>query len=116
MEHEMHMVCVVIRAHSNPIITQHHLQVGNSFRAAASYNQSFHDTVNLREFHQMTTAIDRPAASRYRWTICALLFVATVIAYLDRGILGFLKVDLGKFMSFSTLNPLWNIESSNTIS
>jgi ACS family hexuronate transporter-like MFS transporter len=44
----------------------------------------------------MTTAIGRPAASRYRWTICALLFVATVVAYLDRGILGFLKVDLGK--------------------
>ena len=42
----------------------------------------------------MTTAINRPAASRYRWTICALLFVATVIAYLDRGILGILKVDL----------------------
>jgi ACS family hexuronate transporter-like MFS transporter len=44
----------------------------------------------------MTTAINRPAASRYRWIICALLFVATVIAYVDRGILGFLQVDLGK--------------------
>jgi ACS family hexuronate transporter-like MFS transporter len=44
----------------------------------------------------MTTVIDRPVVSRYRWTICALLFVATVVAYLDRGILGFLKVDLGK--------------------
>ena len=99
----MHMVCVVIRANSNPIITQHHLQVGNSFQAAASYNQSFHGTVNLRVFHQMTTAIDRPAASRYRWTICALLFVATVIAYLDRGILGFLKVDLGKQIGWNDI-------------
>lgn len=39
----------------------------------------------------MQTAITRPATSRYRWVICALLFFATVIAYIDRGILGFLK-------------------------
>ncbi|MGB7762708.1 MAG: MFS transporter [Bryobacteraceae bacterium] len=33
----------------------------------------------------------RPLASHYRWYICALLFFATVIAYVDRGVLGFLK-------------------------
>ena len=51
----------------------------------------------------MMSAVDRPAASRYRWTICALLFVATVIAYLDRGILGFLKVDLGKQIGWNDI-------------
>ncbi|HEY1221259.1 MAG TPA: MFS transporter [Bryobacteraceae bacterium] len=33
----------------------------------------------------------RPLTSHYRWYICALLFFATVIAYVDRGVLGFLK-------------------------
>lgn len=32
----------------------------------------------------------RAAASRYRWTVCALLFFATVINYMDRQILGLL--------------------------
>ncbi len=34
---------------------------------------------------------NRPAESHYRWYICALLFFATVIAYVDRGVLGYLK-------------------------
>jgi MFS transporter, ACS family, hexuronate transporter len=33
----------------------------------------------------------RPLTSQYRWYICALLFFATVIAYVDRGVLGYLK-------------------------
>ena len=33
----------------------------------------------------------RPLTSHYRWYICALLFFATVIAYVDRGVLGYLK-------------------------
>jgi MFS transporter, ACS family, hexuronate transporter len=33
----------------------------------------------------------RPSASHYRWYICALLFFSTVIAYVDRGVLGYLK-------------------------
>ena len=28
---------------------------------------------------------------RYRWTICALIFAATTINYLDRNVLGLLK-------------------------
>lgn len=32
----------------------------------------------------------------YRWRICALLFVATVIAYVDRGIIGYLERFLSK--------------------
>src|SRR4029079_14436658 len=33
---------------------------------------------------------------RYRWTICALLFFATTINYVDRQILGLLAPTLGK--------------------
>jgi len=36
----------------------------------------------------------RPAESRFRWTICALLFLATVIAYVDRGVLAYLEKTL----------------------
>jgi ACS family hexuronate transporter-like MFS transporter len=38
-----------------------------------------------------TTAAVRPATSHYRWVICALLFFATVISYIDRGVLGLLE-------------------------
>ena len=38
-----------------------------------------------------TLAAVRPATSRYRWVICALLFFATVIAYIDRGVIGYLE-------------------------
>src|SRR3984885_804254 len=36
----------------------------------------------------------RPATSRFRWVICGLLFFATVIAYVDRGVLAFLEKTL----------------------
>jgi ACS family hexuronate transporter-like MFS transporter len=42
----------------------------------------------------MNLAAIKPATSRFRWTICALLFFATVIAYIDRGIFGYLKETL----------------------
>ena len=35
-------------------------------------------------------------SSRYRWTVCALLFFATVINYMDRQILGLLAPILQK--------------------
>src|SRR5947208_2259118 len=35
-------------------------------------------------------AVARPAASSFRWVICALLFLATTINYMDRQILGIL--------------------------
>jgi MFS transporter, ACS family, hexuronate transporter len=39
----------------------------------------------------MTTSTVAPVmAERYRWTICALLFFATTINYMDRQILGIL--------------------------
>ena len=36
----------------------------------------------------------KPAKSRFRWVICGLLFFATVIAYLDRGVLSYLEKTL----------------------
>src|SRR5881396_3793836 len=42
----------------------------------------------------MLTAIARPAASRIRWTVCALLFFATTINYVDRQVLSILAKTL----------------------
>src|SRR4051812_12401533 len=38
----------------------------------------------------------QPALGRYRWTICALLFFATTVNYLDRQVLSLLAPDLSK--------------------
>ena len=35
--------------------------------------------------------LDEPPALRGRWTICAMLFVATTINYMDRQVLSILK-------------------------
>jgi len=40
----------------------------------------------------MTSQDDRPAASRFRWVICGLLFFATTFNYLDRQVISYLKV------------------------
>lgn len=48
-----------------------------------------------------TTAFDVPPISRYRWTICALLFFATTINYLDRQVLSLLAPDLSKEFGWS---------------
>jgi len=39
---------------------------------------------------------DVPKAGRYRWSIVALLFIATTVNYIDRTMLGLLAPDLGK--------------------
>ena len=41
-----------------------------------------------------TTATSRPATSRVRWTVCALLFFATTINYVDRQVLSILAKTL----------------------
>ena len=47
----------------------------------------------------------RPSHSRMRWTICGLLFMATVIAYIDRQALGYLKTTLShEFPWWSDIN------------
>jgi ACS family hexuronate transporter-like MFS transporter len=44
-----------------------------------------------------------PANSNYRWVICALLFFATVIAYVDRGILGYLQNYLATVIGWNAI-------------
>src|SRR3954454_6084808 len=46
------------------------------------------------------TARPRPASS-YRWVVCALLFGATTINYVDRGVLGVLAPDLQREMGWT---------------
>lgn len=43
----------------------------------------------------------QPAIGRYRWTICALLFFATTVNYLDRQVLSLLAPDLSKEFGWS---------------
>jgi MFS transporter, ACS family, hexuronate transporter len=42
----------------------------------------------------------QPAVSRFRWIVCTLLFFATVIAYVDRGVLAYLEQTLEKIIGF----------------
>jgi ACS family hexuronate transporter-like MFS transporter len=53
----------------------------------------------------MEASIERaaPPAGRYRWTICALLFMATTINYMDRQVLGLLAPLLQKDIGWSQL-------------
>src|SRR5690348_6905121 len=41
---------------------------------------------------------------RFRWRICALLFAATTINYLDRQVLGVLKPDLERILGWTELD------------
>ena len=42
----------------------------------------------------MSPTIARPERSHYRWTVCALLFFATTISYVDRQVLSMLAKTL----------------------
>ncbi len=42
-----------------------------------------------------------PPVGRFRWTICALLFFATTINYIDRQVLGILKPELSQELGWS---------------
>jgi ACS family hexuronate transporter-like MFS transporter len=55
----------------------------------------------------MTALAIRPATSRFRWVICGLLFFATVIAYVDRGMLSFLEKYLEGVIGFTTIQYGW---------
>ncbi len=60
----------------------------------------------------MAPAVDRPATSRFRWVICGLLFLATVIAYVDRGILGYLEVTWqGRSAGTTSPTDMWRPRS-----
>ena len=45
-----------------------------------------------------------PRIGRWRWVICALLFFATTINYIDRQVLGILAPDLQKEIGWSELD------------
>ena len=47
------------------------------------------------------TPISVPRAGRYRWSIIALLFLATTVNYIDRTMLGLLAPDLGKELGWN---------------
>jgi ACS family hexuronate transporter-like MFS transporter len=51
----------------------------------------------------MRALVARPATSQFRWVICGMLFFATVIAYVDRGIIGFLEKYLEGVIGFTTV-------------
>lgn len=45
-----------------------------------------------------------PAVGRYRWTICALLFFATTINYIDRQVIGILKPTLSDELGWNEVD------------
>ena len=53
----------------------------------------------------------RPLASHYRWYICALLFFATVIAYVDRGVFGYLKDTLQHIIGWNAIQYSYVVAS-----
>ena len=59
----------------------------------------------------IATASTRPATSHVRWTICALLFFATTINYVDRQVLSLLARDLQTSIGW-TDNQYANITSA----
>src|SRR3954470_7003204 len=50
-----------------------------------------------------TIATSRPATSRLRWTVCALLFFATTINYIDRQVLSLLAKTLEKEIGWDSI-------------
>ena len=55
----------------------------------------------------MTAQAVRPATSHFRWVICGMLFLATMIAYVDRGIIAFLETYLERVLGFTTMEYRW---------
>jgi ACS family hexuronate transporter-like MFS transporter len=47
------------------------------------------------------TELERPSGGHYRWIICALLFFATTINYVDRSVFGVLEPELNKIIGWS---------------
>lgn len=52
-----------------------------------------------------------PKAAKYRWTICALIFFATTINYMDRQVLGLLKPLLQQNMGWSELQYSYIVDA-----
>src|SRR6516225_12151146 len=64
-----------------------------SQRSRANYREDMMDESNLHAFTK--------ASTRYRWIICALLFLITTINYMDRNILGVLKPTIQSDLHFT---------------
>src|SRR5205085_11640731 len=45
-----------------------------------------------------------PRVGRYRWVICALLFFATTISYIDRQVFGILAPEMKKIFGWTDTN------------
>ena len=53
----------------------------------------------------MTNVLElRSRIGRYRWVICALLFFATTINYIDRQVVGILAKELEKIIGWSEID------------
>src|SRR5580700_10484395 len=59
-----------------------------------------------------TPAIRR--ASRWRWYICALLFIATTINYIDRQVLGLLKPLISRELGWTEADFGWIVSAFQT--
>jgi ACS family hexuronate transporter-like MFS transporter len=60
------------------------------------------------------TELQRPTSSHYRWVICALLFFATTINYVDRSVFNVLEPELEKVVGwtdteFGDINSYFNL-------
>jgi ACS family hexuronate transporter-like MFS transporter len=61
--------------------------------------------VHLRSEQEQAAAVSQPARpGRVRWTICAMLFAATSINYMDRQVIGLLKPTLESSIGLTELN------------
>jgi MFS transporter, ACS family, hexuronate transporter len=54
-----------------------------------------------------TSSTIKPATSYFRWVICGLLFFATVISYVDRGVIGYLESFLEKEIGWNSIQYGW---------
>src|SRR5262245_7702496 len=60
-----------------------------------------HDTTSTPLRRETLGNVPTSAGGYYRWVICALLFVATTINYVDRQIIAILKTDLQQLFAWT---------------
>src|SRR5690242_171071 len=69
------------------------IAAGNTPHPRGDFREDWMNTPDLHAFAKGST--------RYRWVICALLFLITTINYMDRNILGVLKPTIQGDLHFS---------------
>ncbi|MBV9850590.1 MAG: MFS transporter [Armatimonadetes bacterium] len=57
----------------------------------------------MRQGEAMAAGRGRAVVGHYRWTVCALLFLATTINYVDRQVLGILKPTLSQSLGWNEI-------------